>query len=167
MADQETQKTKDLGDAEPLQLSKDKRTNDAEMDITPLIDIVFLLLIFFLVSSKMDESAAVKLPPARHGIDVAQENAIIVLIKEDDGGGIVVLRRDGSAFSNDLAQQETEIGDYIEAGLAGTDPFDAPKDTIIVKAQGKVKEGEVARVAEAIGKATEIPSLHYAVIHEQ
>ncbi len=33
-----------------------------------MIDIVFLLLIFFLVASKMDESAAVRLPPARHGV---------------------------------------------------------------------------------------------------
>ena len=44
-----------------------RRREDAEMDITPMIDIVFLLLIFFLVASKMDEAAAVRLAarPAR------------------------------------------------------------------------------------------------------
>ena len=38
---------------------------DTEMDITPMIDITFLLLIFFIVSSKMDPSANVPLPAAK------------------------------------------------------------------------------------------------------
>ncbi len=40
---------------------------DAEMDITPMIDITFLLLIFFLVASRLDEDAPVELPTARYG----------------------------------------------------------------------------------------------------
>ena len=71
---------------------------DAEMDITPMIDIVFLLLIFFLVASKMDEAATVKLPPARHGVDISQENAIVVIVKREEDGKVVVARRDGNRF---------------------------------------------------------------------
>ncbi len=140
---------------------------DAEMDITPLIDIVFLLLIFFLVSSKMDEAAAVKLPPARRGIDIAQENAIIVIVKKNELGDIVVSRRDGSAFAADLEQQETEIEEYVDAGLTGSAPFERPMESIILKAQGDVREGDVARVAEAIGKISDIPVLNYAVLEQQ
>ena len=140
---------------------------DAEMDITPLIDIVFLLLIFFLVSSKMDEAAAVKLPPARRGIDIAQENAIIVIVKKNESGDIVVSRRDGSAFAAELEQQETEIEEYVDAGLTGSTPFERPMESIILKAQGDVREGDVARVAEAIGRVTDIPVLNYAVLEQQ
>ncbi|MBM4091122.1 MAG: biopolymer transporter ExbD [Planctomycetes bacterium] len=154
-------------ESQPLQLSSKRKVGDAEIDITPMIDCVFLLLIFFLVASKMDESATVPLPPARHGVEVAQENAIIVIIRKLEGEEVQVLRRDGRPFSNDLASRETEIGEYVEAGLAGTEPFDHPMDTIIIKAQGEVKAGEVAQVAEAIGKATEIPELNYAVLQEQ
>ncbi len=152
---------------EPLVLPSRRSLGDAEMDITPMIDIVFLLLIFFLVASKMDEAATVKLPPARRGIDVARENAIVVIIKKNDAGDLIVARRDGSPFSTDLAQQEVEIGEYVDAGLTGSPPFDRPMEEIILKAQGDVREGDVARVAEAIGKVTDTPLLNYAVTEVQ
>ena len=47
---------------------KRKRSlEEAEMDITPMIDCTFLLLIFFLVTSKMKPELAVDLPKAKHG----------------------------------------------------------------------------------------------------
>ena len=55
----------------------------------------------------------------------------------------------------------------MEAGLAGTQPFDRPMQHIIVKAERQVKEREVARVAEAIGTVTDLPTLHYAVLDTQ
>ncbi len=156
-----------VADDGPLQLTERRPLADAEMDITPMIDIVFLLLIFFLVSSKMDEAVTVKLPPARHGIDVAQENSIIIIIKKVGADQVTVARRDGSSFSNDLALQEEEIGLYIDAGLTGSPPFEAPMESIILKAQGDVREGDVSRVAKSIGKATETPILNYAVLENQ
>jgi biopolymer transport protein ExbD len=152
----------DKTELQPMELSRKRKMGDAEMDITPMIDIVFLLLIFFLVASKMDESASVKLPEARRGIDVAQENAILVIVKMKE-----VTRRDGSPFSKDLQRQEEEIGEYVDAGLSGSEPFDRPMESIILKAEGDVREGEVARVAEAIGKVTDTPLLNYAVLEQQ
>jgi biopolymer transport protein ExbD len=139
---------------------------DAEMDITPMIDMVFLLLIFFLVASKIDQATSVKLPPARRGIAVAQENAIVVIIKKGPGESVVVARRDGTPFAANLATQDEEIGAYVEAGLAGMAPFERPMDTIIVKAEGNVKEGDVARVAQAIGRVTDTQLLNYAVVEQ-
>ncbi|MCP4817216.1 MAG: biopolymer transporter ExbD, partial [Planctomycetaceae bacterium] len=49
--------------AEPaLRLGARRREEDVEMDITPMIDVTFLLLIFFLVASKMSADQAVALP---------------------------------------------------------------------------------------------------------
>ncbi|MCP3692284.1 MAG: biopolymer transporter ExbD, partial [Planctomycetaceae bacterium] len=46
--------------AEPaLRLGARRREEDVEMDITPMIDVTFLLLIFFLVASKMSADQAV------------------------------------------------------------------------------------------------------------
>jgi biopolymer transport protein ExbD len=137
---------------------------DAETDFTPMIDMVFLLLIFFLVASKIDESTTVKLPPARRGVSIAQENAIVVILKKGIGNSIVVARRDGTPFSSDLQTQEEEIAAYVEAGMSGSAPFERPMDTVILKAEGNIKEGDVNRVAEAIGRATETPVLNYAVV---
>ena len=41
--------------------------NSADLDITPMIDIVFLLLIFFIVASVPDPQVEADLPHARHG----------------------------------------------------------------------------------------------------
>jgi biopolymer transport protein ExbD len=150
-----------------LPVSSRKRfVSDAEMDITPMIDMVFLLLIFFLVASKIDQATSVKLPPARRGVAIAQENAIIVIVKKGGGNSVIVARRDGTAFSADLATQDEEIAAYVEAGLSGSPPFERPMDTIIVKAEGSVKEGDVARVAQAIGRVTDTPMLNYAVVEQ-
>jgi biopolymer transport protein ExbD len=153
-------------DTEATLSSRGRFMSDAEMDITPMIDMVFLLLIFFLVASKIDQATSVKLPPARHGIAVAQENAVIVIVKKGAGDSVVVARRDGSPFAAEVAAQDEEIGAYVEAGLAGSPPFERPMDTIILKAEGNVKEGDVARVAQAIGRVTETPVLNYAVVEE-
>lgn len=137
---------------------------DSETDFTPMIDMVFLLLIFFLVASKIDQSTSVKLPPVRRGVSIAQENAIIVIVKKGAGGTVVVARRDGTPFSSDLQTQENEIAAYVEAGLSGSPPFERPMDSVILKAEGSVKEGDVNRVAEAIGRAADTPVLNYAVV---
>ena len=50
----------DAGHDPPLM--PERNTEDAEMDITPMIEITFLLLIFFLVASKMDSPASGELP---------------------------------------------------------------------------------------------------------
>jgi len=154
-------------DAEATLSSRGRFVSDAEWDITPMIDTVFLLLIFFLVASKIDQATSVKLPPAKHGIAVAQQNAVIVIVKKGPGGSVVVARRDGTPFAADFAVQEQEIGDYVEAGMTGSPPFERPMDTIIVKAEGSVKEGDVARVAQAIGRVTNTQVLNYAVVEER
>jgi hypothetical protein len=79
----------------------------------------------------------------------------------------MVQRRDGSAFSDDLAQQDVEIGQYVDAGLTGSPPFERPMESIILKAQGDVREGDVSRVAESIGRVTEMPLINYAVLEQQ
>ena len=48
-----------------------RRLEDTEMDITPMIDCTFLLLIFFLLTFKADEGATIPLPPAKYGIPVS------------------------------------------------------------------------------------------------
>jgi len=66
MATAETLPVEDQTDR-PETLKPRRQLEDTEMDITPMIDVTFLLLIFFIVASKMDESANVPLPPAAPG----------------------------------------------------------------------------------------------------
>ncbi|GIW97224.1 MAG: biopolymer transporter ExbD [Pirellulaceae bacterium] len=134
---------------------------DDELDITPMIDITFLLLIFFLVSSKMNAEQAVELPKARHGGVVAGKESVIILVKRGTGEQAEVQRADGTPFSPDIDQQNAEIAEYVTQGL------DAGKKHVLVKAEGSVRRGEIQRVSEAISEALEEGEvIHYAVLEQ-
>lgn len=62
-----------------------KSSEDDEPDITPMIDMTFLLLIFFMVTSTMKPEGALQIPSARNGIGVSADEAVVLSIFDDDG----------------------------------------------------------------------------------
>lgn len=136
-------------------------SNDDELDITPMIDITFLLLIFFLVSSKMNAEQAVDLPKARHGGVVAAKESVVILVKRGSGDQAEVQKADGSPFSQDTEQQNAEIAEYVANGL------DAGKKHVIIRAEGAVRHGEIGRVSEAISESLEEGELINIAVMEQ
>lgn len=136
-------------------------SSDDELDITPMIDITFLLLIFFLVSSKMTAEQAVELPKARHGHVVAGKESVIIIVKRGTGDEAEVQKADGTAFSPDIEQQNAEIAEYVQKGL------DAGKKHVIIRAEGSVRHGEIGRVSEAISESLEEGELINIAVMEQ
>ncbi len=131
---------------------------DDEIDFTPMVDIVFLLLIFFMVATKISRSPKVDVPHAFHGKNFVEKDFVIVVVKKGQNDAIDVLRMDGTSFSSDQDQRESEIGDYVEAGLG------EGKVQVLVKADGEVKFGEVERVRQSVAQVlTEGQSVHIAV----
>lgn len=59
-----------------------KKDEGVEVNLTPLIDVVFLLLIFFMVSSTFDRHAKLKvqLPQAEAQMQQAQDNPVVLSI---------------------------------------------------------------------------------------
>ncbi|NIL99222.1 MAG: hypothetical protein GTO62_19500, partial [Planctomycetales bacterium] len=56
-----------------MRIPLSRRRSRLEMNMTPMIDVVFLLIIFFLVSShlaRQEVQAQLDLPPARTGVDL-------------------------------------------------------------------------------------------------
>ncbi len=135
-----------------------RRVKDtAELDITPMIDITFLLLIFFLVASTPDPSKSVELPPARYGQGVSERNSqVITIAKPDESRPALVYlgdRATGEPLPEDPAEQEARIVAAVEA---------ANKPNVLIKAAKRVLHHEVARVAAAAGRVEGI-KLHCAV----
>jgi len=132
---------------------KKKKNEDADLDITPMIDVVFLLLIFFMVTSTMDDQKAANVPPAEHGVGVDANKASIVSVVADEAGGIgrVILGDDpgGEEIVNlDLVRR------YVQAG------FNEGKELVIIKAERDVKEG---RVQEVLKVLADIDGLKFAI----
>lgn len=55
---------------------KKKKKEEAELDITPMIDVTFLLLIFFMVTSTMQATPDRDIPPSKSGQNVVKSEDV-------------------------------------------------------------------------------------------
>ena len=69
-----------------------KNREDDEMDITPMIDITFLLLIFFIVCSTMDPTKIGTIPEADNGLAISAKNSAVIFIKPSGSDSVVQAR---------------------------------------------------------------------------
>jgi biopolymer transport protein ExbD len=127
--------------------------DDSEMDITPMIDMTFLLLIFFVVCSKMDPGSEVTLPPARHGETLSTANAIVFTVSSQ-GDESVIYKGEGKVEANALSgatpsEKETQVAAYVEEQLAAN-----PNLTeVLIMAEAAAKHRDVALVMKAAAMA--------------
>ncbi|MCP4783978.1 MAG: biopolymer transporter ExbD [Fuerstiella sp.] len=135
---------------------KKKKKDEAELDITPMIDVVFLLLIFFMVTSTMQGTPDRDIPPASSGTNANVAGHVELTIKapaSSSSEGEIVL--DGQPASLD----------QIKADLTQRATLGELK--IMIYAERDVKSGFVGEVEQVIGEVsaeteTEI-SMQFAV----
>jgi len=121
-----------------------------ELDITPMIDITFLLLIFFLVATSQDSATAVQLPEARNGAGVDVRRAATITIADEGNGQASFYLSDGrmpdALLPAGIENQLQRIENYVlQAKNNG-------KADVIIKAEKGVLYRQVARVVEAAGR---------------
>jgi len=134
---------------------------DGEMDITPMIDIVFLLLIFFIVSSKMTAEPSYPLPAAKNGAAIPVKSCVILTVKRGGGDNAIIMNSDEKVFSEDLEQQAAEIAEYIQLG------FGMQKSEVLIRAEGGVRNGEINRIKEMVSESLEEGQMiNFAVLQE-
>lgn len=144
-------------------LIRAKTFEESEMEITSMIDLTFLLLIFFLVAGKMDPSGQLQLPPARYGKPVVEKSSIILTLAAGDEGKAIVYCGNGitdqtRVRSNDLATQEEEVANYVEKEFAA-----GAKENILIKAGKGIKQREVWRISKAATRHESVQQLYVAV----
>jgi len=136
---------------QPFQPRK-HRQEDTELDITPMIDITFLLLSFFVVASKMDPSAAVAVPEARFGLTVSEKNCVVVIVMKGDTPDTAKIFKGRSTDEKDLfpdadpTEMEDAIGQYVDSELSRRPNVEG----ILVKAAGDVRTGIVEMVKRGV-----------------
>ena len=88
------------------------------IDLTPMIDLTILLLIFFMVTSSLAAIAKVHLPQARHGrgIDPQSVTSIVVLEAGAAPEAPAALVETGAYASRPIALDE--VDDAVQQGLA-------------------------------------------------
>ncbi len=121
--------------------TRQRKKVDDEIDITPMIDCVFLLLIFFMVTSTMKGTPDVDLPVAHYGTGVPAGNATIVTIRRSEPGGPpAILLGDGRGPETDLAG----LKQHVEESLQKT------KRHVIIKAERDIPHGFVQEVTRVV-----------------
>lgn len=147
-------------EADPV---RPKSRDDDEMDITPMIDITFLMLIFFLVTSTPDQQTAIELPEAQNGSPVSQLTSTVFTVADGGMEASPVYEADGKIeahrLSEDEDKQKTEIKEAVEAGML------EDKSDVIIKADKAVRCREIDRVMKAVSKVEGI-KIHLAILSD-
>ncbi|MCC9599349.1 biopolymer transporter ExbD [Stieleria sp. JC731] len=141
-----------------------KNRDSEEMDITPMIDITFLLLIFFVVCSKMDPTQMGDIPEAQNGVAISAKDSAVVFIEAAGKDKVVLKRIDGTEFSDDEELQTAEIVEYVGKELKST--MGREKNHVMIMGDSEVKVGEVTRVQKIIGDAFEDITSTYIAVKE-
>ena len=135
---------------------------DARFDITAMVDLVFMMNIFFLVTWVGAALAEVDLPPARHCVAADPETSVIVTVLGGESQSLEVFLGDGR--SGPPMVNPSEIEEKVQAAAqAGAREG---KDTILIKAEKGVRLRDVARIA-ASAVATEGMKLRLAVMEKE
>lgn len=138
-------------DPEPEQVSLPPRPiMDDEMDITPMIDLTFLLLIFFILTSKMTGEKTYDVPPAKNGSSVSSKICVTLLVTRGAGDTPIVARADGSVFAEDPEQQAAEIEEYLLLELES-----GRKTEVLIRAEGNVTSGQMKKVKQVVSEILE------------
>ncbi len=119
---------------------RDRAESDMELDITPMIDVTFLLLIFFMVSSTMQAAADLEIPPAKHGVGLETENKAIIIVQSpgSEGEDPVIILENGNEAS--LEEVTAEVQRQKDKNVS----------EVIIKADGKVTTRFVHEVIKAV-----------------
>jgi biopolymer transport protein ExbD len=118
-----------------------------------MIDVTFLLLIFFMVTSTMKNETALQVPLARHGAGVSTESSIVLTIVAREREPELYLS-DGPSGS---PAQLSEVPAYVEAGIK------EQKRTVIIKADRNLPSGFIEEVARAASEVEGIEKFYVGV----
>jgi biopolymer transport protein ExbD len=119
---------------------RERAPSDAELDITPMIDVTFLLLIFFMVTSTMQASADLDIPAAKHGVGLEAGKTTVIIVQNpgSEGDVPVIVLENGNEAS--LEEVTSEVQRQMQDNIS----------QVIIKADGRVTQGFVQEVIKAV-----------------
>jgi biopolymer transport protein ExbD len=110
-----------------MKLQRKEISEDLELDMSPMIDMVFLLLIFFIVASQIvDEKPKVEIPTAAYS-----------KVPEDTTGRLMItVKKDETYYLGSDQEPKTieQVKDRIEMEINAN-----PELRILIRADGEVK----------------------------
>jgi len=126
--------------------AKPRTTTETDIDVTPLVDCVFLLLSFFMMTSPMKGNPDRNVPSAEHGIGVNPNGATAIRIVQSEPAPKILL--------DDRESTLDDVRPFVEAGMRKGHAL------VVIKADRKVPCGLVQKVAKA---ATSVEGVQFSL----
>ncbi|MBX7073118.1 MAG: biopolymer transporter ExbD [Pirellulales bacterium] len=130
--------------------ARPSRDHEEWIDMTAMVDVVFFLLIFFMVTSLNSQQASIEMPPAaaRPGAGQPSARRSVEDFESDDSFIIVRIEADNSVWIEDeQAPTPTDLVQGLRRRLAA-DGKDAPT-RMLVLANGDAHHGAAVMVLDA------------------
>jgi biopolymer transport protein ExbD len=140
------------GDEEGSLLGVKRHEEEANFDITAMIDLVFMMNIYFMVTALVTAMAEINLAQAAHCTPADTEGAVVITVTADGGdrGPQVTLGEGSGGKPIEANEQEKAIQAAVEKMLA------EGHDRVIIKAETDVAHKDVAELMRIANDAGEI-----------
>lgn len=118
---------------------KVRPVDEAKVDLTPMLDVVFILLIFFIVTAVFLQEEAINLEPPPPSNDTPTEPVPVILILVDD---------ENRVFVNNRPSLVESVRANIERLRAET-----PNSSVIIQAHPDAKNDTIIRIRDQAASA--------------
>lgn len=135
-----------------------RRAEEAEMDMTPMIDVTFQLLIFFMLTNHLANPAPTLVPEAAHGRGVDAEGRQVIVIDER-----------GNYYAGDVVKAEAmvpSLDSLVDEVRLNARAADRPLD-VIVSAHKRVKYARLRELVERLGSISNLGKVLIGVEEKQ
>ncbi len=129
-----------------------RHDEEAHFDITAMIDLVFMMNIYFMVTALASAMEEINLAQAAHCTPADTEGAVIINVMAGAGerDPQVILEVNDKKTPIASAEQEKAITDAVQAALANGHPV------VIIKAEQEVAHKEISELMRIASEAGEI-----------
>lgn len=121
-----------------------RETNDAEVDLTPMLDITFIMLIFFIVTATFTKEIGIDVTrPQNEEEEQPKSDAVAILLQITDSNDIYIFEPDGQRRIDLRAVTANVQRKYAES----------PESSVIVQPSAKTDTGILIEVMDAARQA--------------
>lgn len=149
-------------EVEPIRFAK-KKTGDEELDMTPMVDVTFLLLIFFMVTAAFSMQKSLEVPTPDEDKASTQQR----IVDPEDGNIVVRIDQDSTIWVNESeAPSEQDLLVKLREAKHGTPDSDSPPiNSMLVMADGDARHEVVIMVLDA-GNSVQMEPIRLVTVDE-
>lgn len=141
--------------------------DEEDLDMTPMVDVTFLLLIFFMITAAFAMQKALELPPPDRE-EASTQARTLEEILEDDDYVIVRIARDNTMWIDDREafSEQDLLSKLREARNGGLDVSAAPPSSLLVVADSESKHKTVVMALD-VGREVGMENVRLATVDEE